>query len=35
LKRYHARMSNPEPDHTPYYRLDPDTVLHSIDSVGL
>jgi Ser/Thr protein kinase RdoA (MazF antagonist) len=28
-------MSNPEPDHTPYYRLDPDTVLHSIESIGL
>jgi len=28
-------MEPPSVDHTPYYRLDPDTVLHSIDSIGL
>jgi Ser/Thr protein kinase RdoA (MazF antagonist) len=32
---YDARMSLPPTDHTPYYRLDPDTVLQSIDSLGL
>ena len=28
-------MDSPATDHTPYYRLDPDTVLQSIDAVGL
>jgi Ser/Thr protein kinase RdoA (MazF antagonist) len=33
--RYHARMNLSSNDPTPYYRLDPDTVLQSIDSTGL
>ena len=28
-------MTLPPDDHTPYYRLDPDTVLQAIDSLGL
>lgn len=33
--RYDARMDNAPDDATPYYRLDPDTVLHAVDSTGL
>jgi len=33
--RYHARMETSPNDATPYYRLDPDTVLHAVDSTGL
>jgi Ser/Thr protein kinase RdoA (MazF antagonist) len=35
-KRYDDGMDAPvTDDHTPYYRLDPDTVLHAIESLGL
>jgi len=30
-----VRMNSSAADHTSYYRLDPDTVLQSIDSPGL
>src|SRR5210317_474873 len=33
--RYDARMIDAINDPTPYYRLDPDTVLQAIDSTGL
>ena len=33
--RYDARMETFSEDATPYYRLDPDTVLHAVDSTGL
>ncbi|MFC1739928.1 serine/threonine protein kinase [Pseudomonadota bacterium] len=33
--RYDARMNQTLNDPTPYYRLDPDTVLQAIDSTGL
>jgi Ser/Thr protein kinase RdoA (MazF antagonist) len=33
--RYDAGMENPTIDATPYYRLDPDTVLHAVESTGL
>jgi len=33
--RYHARMNSAPNDATPYYRLDPDTVLHAVESTGL
>ncbi len=33
--RYDARMEATPIDATPYYRLDPDTVLHAVDSTGL
>jgi len=35
FSRYDARMKNANDDATPYYRLDPDTVLHAVDSTGL
>jgi Ser/Thr protein kinase RdoA (MazF antagonist) len=33
--RYHACMEELENDPTPYYRLNPDTVLQAVDSTGL
>jgi Ser/Thr protein kinase RdoA (MazF antagonist) len=33
--RYHARMEERANDPTPYYRLNPDTVLQAVDSTGL
>lgn len=33
--RYDAGMESPSIDATPYYRLDPDTVLHAVESTGL
>jgi len=33
--RYHARMNSASNDATPYYRLDPDTVIHAVESTGL
>jgi Ser/Thr protein kinase RdoA (MazF antagonist) len=35
INGYHALMSEPAIDSTPYYRLDPDTVLHAVESTGL
>ncbi len=33
--RYDARMETPRNEATPYYRLDPDTVLQAVESTGL
>ena len=34
-KRYHAPMQTGSHDSTPYYQLDPDTILQAVDSTGL
>jgi hypothetical protein len=34
-QRYDAVMDKPANDATPYYRLDPDTVLQAVESTGL